>query len=68
MVGLLHDFDYQRWPTRPTIRCKLGDPAGTGLSQDVIYAILSHADYLSDRYPRVNPIDKALLRCDELAG
>ena len=34
----------------------------------MIYAIKSHADYLSDRYPRVRPIEKALYACDELAG
>jgi predicted hydrolase (HD superfamily) len=33
----------------------------------VIYAILSHADYLTD-YPRVHLLDKALYACDELAG
>ncbi len=34
----------------------------------MITAILSHADYLADRYPRVRPIEKALYACDELAG
>jgi predicted hydrolase (HD superfamily) len=38
-----------------------------GYPEDVIYAILSHADYLTD-YPRVHPMDKALYACDELAG
>src|SRR5262249_56794802 len=35
--------------------------------EEVIYAILSHADYLTD-YPRVHLVDKALYACDELAG
>ena len=39
-----------------------------GYPEELIYAILSHADYLSDRFPRVHPIDKALYACDELAG
>jgi predicted hydrolase (HD superfamily) len=38
-----------------------------GYPDDVIYAIMSHADYLPD-CPRVHLIDKALYACDELAG
>src|SRR5215213_3287324 len=68
-VGLLHDFDYERWPDPPSHPLEgskiLRD---RGYPDDVIYAILSHADYLSDRYPRVNLLDKALYACDELAG
>jgi predicted hydrolase (HD superfamily) len=33
----------------------------------VIYAIKSHADYLTD-CPRVSRLDKTLYACDELAG
>jgi putative nucleotidyltransferase with HDIG domain len=68
LTGLLHDFDYERWPDPPdhplqgaAILAERGYPA------DVIYAIKSHADYLPD-CPRVNLIDKALYACDELAG
>src|SRR3954447_1575892 len=68
IVGLLHDFDYERWPDPPdhplkgaTILAEHGYPA------DVIYAIKSHADYLPD-CPRVSRLDKALYACDELAG
>src|SRR5438132_9549238 len=68
IVGLLHDFDYERWP----------DPANhplqgaeilrqRGYPEDVIYAIKSHADYLPD-CPRIHLIDKALYACDELCG
>ncbi len=38
-----------------------------GIRHDVIYAIKSHADYLTD-CPRVSRLDKALYACDELAG
>src|SRR5207244_12877634 len=38
-----------------------------GYPDDVIYAIKSHADYLTD-CPRVHRIDKALYACDELTG
>ncbi len=67
-VGLLHDFDYERWPDPPdhplkgsAILQERGYPA------DVIYAIKSHADYLPD-CPRVSRLDKALYACDELCG
>ena len=68
-VGLLHDFDYQRWPDPPDHPLQ-GSAIlrAHGYPEELIYAILSHADYLSDRYPRVHPIDKALYACDELAG
>jgi len=68
IVGLLHDFDYERWPDPPdhplqgaAILAERGYPA------DVIYAIKSHADYLTD-CPRVSKLDKTLYACDELAG
>ena len=38
-----------------------------GYSEDVIYAIKSHADYLPD-CPRVSQLDKTLYACDELCG
>jgi putative nucleotidyltransferase with HDIG domain len=69
IVGLLHDFDYERWPDPPDHPLKGSDILRQrGYPEDVITAILSHADYLADRYPRVRPIEKALYACDELAG
>jgi putative nucleotidyltransferase with HDIG domain len=69
LVGLMHDFDYQRWPDAPDHPLRGSEILrGQGYPEDVIYAILSHADYLADRYPRVRPIEKALYACDELAG
>ncbi len=68
IVGLLHDFDYERWPDPPdhplqgaAILAEHRYPA------EVIYAIKSHADYLTD-CPRVSRLDKTLYACDELAG
>jgi putative nucleotidyltransferase with HDIG domain len=67
-VGLLHDFDYERWPNPPDhplqgslILKQLG------YSDEIIYAIKSHADYLTD-CPRRSKLDKALYACDELCG
>ena len=69
VVGLLHDFDYERWPNPPDHPLKGSEILRQrGYPEDVITAILSHADYLSDRYPRVRPVEKALYACDELAG
>src|SRR5436190_11226052 len=68
LVGLMHDFDYERWPDPPDhplqgakILAERGYPA------EVIYAIKSHADYLPD-CPRVSRLDKTLYACDELSG
>lgn len=67
-VGLLHDFDYERWPDPPDHPLKGADIlASRGYPQVVIYAIKSHADYLPD-CPRVSRLDKTLYACDELAG
>jgi putative nucleotidyltransferase with HDIG domain len=68
IVGLLHDFDYERWPDPPDHPLKgAAILAERGYPQHVIYAIKSHADYLPD-CPRVAPLDKTLYACDELAG
>jgi putative nucleotidyltransferase with HDIG domain len=68
IVGLLHDFDYERWPNPPDHPLKgAAILAEKGYPDAVIYAIKSHADYLPD-CPRVSPLDKTLYACDELAG
>jgi len=68
LAGLLHDFDYERWPDPPDHPLK-GSAilAERGYPADVIYAIKSHADYLPD-CPRVSKLDKTLYACDELCG
>lgn len=67
-VGLLHDFDYERWPNPPDHPLKGAEILKErGYPDDVIYAIKSHADYLTD-CPRVSRLDKTLYACDELAG
>lgn len=68
IVGLLHDFDYERWPNPPDHPLKGSEILiDRGYPEDVIYAIKSHADYLDD-CPRVSLMDKTLYACDELAG
>ena len=68
IVGLLHDFDYQQWPTPPDHPLRGAEIlTQRGYPPDVIYAIKSHADYLED-CPRISRMDKTLYACDELAG
>jgi putative nucleotidyltransferase with HDIG domain len=68
IVGLLHDFDYERWPNPPDHPLQgeriLKD---RGYPEEVTYAIKTHADYLPD-CPRITPLHKALYACDELCG
>jgi putative nucleotidyltransferase with HDIG domain len=68
IVGLLHDFDYERWPDPPAHPLEGAKIlAARGYPDEVIYAIKSHADYLPD-CPRVSRLDKTLYACDELSG
>ncbi|MGV2339124.1 MAG UNVERIFIED_CONTAM: HAD family hydrolase [Planctomycetaceae bacterium] len=68
-VGLLHDFDYERWPNPRIIRSRAQKSCGNGATaEELIYAILSHADYLQADYPRKSRLDKTLYACDELCG
>src|SRR5580692_1803961 len=72
LAALLHDFDYERWPNNEHA-ADAGHPAEgakilgeRGYSEEVIRAILSHADYSGVR--RQSPLEKTLFACDELAG
>ena len=68
IVGLLHDFDYERWPDAPNHPLQGAKIlAEHGYPDEVIYAIKSHADYLTD-CPRLSRLDKTLYACDELCG
>ena len=68
VVGLLHDFDYERWPDPPDHPLQGSRIlADLGVSDTIIYAIKSHADYLTD-CPRLSRLDKTLYACDELCG
>lgn len=67
IVGLLHDFDYEQWPTVPDHPMKGAEIlAAEGYPEDVIYAIKSHVDGIG--CPRNSLLDKTLFACDELSG
>lgn len=68
IVGLLHDFDYERWPTAPDHPLQgAAILAERGYPEEVVHAIKSHADYVTD-CRRESLLDKALYACDELEG
>lgn len=69
IIGLLHDFDYERWPDPPDHPLQ-GERilAERGVPEAWRYTICSHADYLQDRYPRTSLLDRVLYAVDELSG
>jgi len=69
LAGLLHDFDYERWPDPPQ-HTREGAKVlrEEGIDQEVIEAILSHADWNVQEYPRNTPLRKTLFAVDELCG
>jgi putative nucleotidyltransferase with HDIG domain len=67
IVGLLHDFDYEMYPTMPDHPNKGAEILRQhGYPEDIVYAISSHVDTLN--LPRHNLLCKAIYACDELAG
>src|SRR5687767_218228 len=72
LTGLMHDFDYERWPNQehsPTV----GHPAEgvrvlreRGWPDDILEAILGHAQYSG--VPRTSRMAKTLFAVDELTG
>jgi predicted hydrolase (HD superfamily) len=67
IVGLIHDFDYDRWPSLDDHPYK-GNAIlkERGYSDEIRRAIMSHAEYSG--VTRDTPMEKALFACDELAG
>ncbi|MEC8929503.1 MAG: HDIG domain-containing metalloprotein [Verrucomicrobiota bacterium] len=69
LAGLLHDFDYERWPEEPEhTREGAKILRERGVDEEVIGAILSHAEWNREEYPLDRPIRKALFAVDELCG
>ena len=72
LAALLHDFDYERWPNNDHAPDREHPSEGAkilrerGYSEEIIRAILSHADYCN--VPRQSPLEHTLFACDELAG
>ena len=72
LTGLLHDFDYERWPNAAHSPTEEHPAAGVrvlreaGYPDDVLEAILGHATYSG--VPRVTRMAKTLFAVDELTG
>lgn len=69
LAGLLHDFDYERFP-EPPAHTREGAKIlrARELDEEVVSAILSHVDWNQEGCPRDRPIRKTLFAVDELAG
>src|SRR5580700_3366397 len=67
VVGLLHDFDYEKYPSLDDHPYKGNEILKErGYPDEIRRAIMSHAEYTG--VARGTPMEKALFACDELAG
>ena len=67
LVGLLHDFDYERYPTEADhVFRGMEILRQRGWPEDLIRAVGAHAFYTG--IPRETPMEKAILAADELTG
>jgi len=67
IVGVLHDFDYEMYPTIPDHPLKGSEILKSkGYSDDIRIAILGHASF--SNVPRESQVAKVLYACDELCG
>jgi putative nucleotidyltransferase with HDIG domain len=72
ITGLLHDFDYERFPNAEQAADAEHPAEGVrylqslGVDDDVCQAILGHAHYTG--VPRTSRLAKTLFACDELTG
>lgn len=67
MVGLLHDFDYEKYPTleqHPYEGQKILEAAG--FSEVIRHGIMAHAPHTGT--PRQTPMEKSIFAVDELSG
>src|SRR5258708_31594006 len=67
IVGLVHDFDYEKYPSLDDHPYKGNEILKErGWPEVITRAIMSHAEYTG--VTRDTPMEKALFACDELAG
>ena len=69
VVGLIHDFDYERFP-RPPEHTREGakELRRLGWPEEIVGAMLSHAHWNQDEYPLDTPLRRSLFAVDELCG
>jgi putative nucleotidyltransferase with HDIG domain len=69
LTGLLHDFDYERWPNPPEhSREGARILRERGVDEEIVGAILSHAEWNWNEFPLDRPLRKTLFAVDELCG
>ena len=69
VVGLIHDFDYERWPNPPEHTHEGARLLRErGVDEEIVGAMLSHADWNRAEYPLDRPLRKTLSAVDELCG
>lgn len=67
LTGLLHDFDYERWPEPPEHTQRGAEILrARGVDEEIVEAILSHAEW--NNIPRDTPLKRTLYAVDELCG
>lgn len=67
LTGLLHDFDYERWPEAPEHTQRGAEILRShGVDEEIVEAILSHAEW--NDIPRDTPLKRTLFAVDELCG
>ncbi len=72
LAGLMHDFDYERFPNADRSATREHPSQGVGILRDLGYpddvldAIMGHAAYTGT--PRVSLMSRALFAVDELTG
>jgi len=72
LAGLMHDFDYERWPNAAHLADAEHPAEGVrllrerGYPDDILQAILGHATYCN--VPRETRMAKTLFAVDELTG
>lgn len=67
IVGLIHDFDYEKYPSREDHPYKGNEVLRErGWPEEIRRAIMSHAEYSG--VTRGTLMEKSLFACDELAG
>ena len=64
-AGLLHDFDYERYPDSHPLK-GADELRARGYPEDVVEAVLGHGDHTG--VPRTSLLARTVYACDEMTG
>lgn len=64
-AGLLHDFDYERFPDSHPVR-GAEELRSRGYPEEIVEAVLGHGDHTG--VPRTSLLAKTVYACDEMTG